>query len=378
MMRTSMTVAGLLTIATLALGQPGGPALPPAKSARPGQTPDPARSRESSVPLEQVKPLTNVERSELRERALAILQEFARSDSALLRANAIEGLQPAPSRCEPLVRAGLTDENLGVRYVAAMTVGRAKLKGSLPMVRPLLRDADASVRAAAIFALARCGERVEQTELGSTLMNGDLRSRSNVAFILGEMGNKSAAPMLRDAARQPLNGENPIAVKLFRLQLAESLVKLGDSTACDMIDAALYPAAQGDFEAAVLAAQIIGEAKIEKAAGQLINLIEMMPAGAAKPADPRKAVFLQPKELRMAAAASMGKLGYYGGWYVGDMYAEDQDDVVRGQAAFTLGATAHKETVNPSIVRLKKMLDDKSSMVRCSAAASLLKLMEGN
>lgn len=350
-------------------GAPSTPA--PSQPSGPGGAPG-----SGGIALEPVKPYTNVEKSQLRERCLSMLQDMARSDSALLRANAIEGMQSTPARCEPLVRAGLADDNLGVRFASAMTVGRLKLASSVPMVQPLLRDADPSVRAAAVFALAKNNVEVDQTELSSMLMAGPIRARANAAYILGELGNKSAAPMLRDAARAPLDGESGAAARLYRLQLAEALVKLGDKSANDTVEAALYPSNRDDFEAAVLAAQIIGEVKNEKAAGQLVNLIEMQPGGAAKTADPRKATFLQPRELRLAAAASMAKLGYYGGWYVGDTYIADEEPAVRAQAAFVLGAAANKSTVNPSVARLEKLLDDQSTLVQCSAAASLLKLLD--
>lgn len=372
LVRLPCAAAVLLLCGTAAVAQPGGG---PPTTGKPG-TASPAGA--GTLQLEAVKPYTNIEKSQLREKCLAMLQDFARSDNALLRANAIEGMSPAPSRCETLVRAGLADDNLGVRYAAALTVGRLKLKNSAPMVRPLLTDADPSVRAAAVFALTRTGNDVDQTELSSLLMNGDARARSNAAFILGELGNKSAVPMLRDAARQPMPPDSPIAVRLFRLQLAEALVKLGDKTASDTIEAALYPSSREDFEAAVLAAQIIGEVKIEKAAGQLVNLIEMQPGSAPKTADPRQAVYLQPRELRLAAAASMAKMNYFGGWYVGDMYASEPEPAVRAQAAFVLGAAAHKQTLNASISRLEKMLNDDNPLVQCSAAASLLKVLEKN
>lgn len=362
----------LLLVGTAAFAQPGGG---PPTTGKPSGAPS---GNTGSLQLEAVKAFSNIEKSQLREKCLSLLQDFARSDNALMRANAIEGMSPAPARCETLVRAGLADDNLGVRYAAALTVGRLKLKNSAPMVRPLLTDADPSVRAAAVFALARTGNDVDQTELSSLLMNGDARARSNAAFILGEMGNKSAVPMLRDAARQPMPPDSPIAVRLFRLQLSEALVKLGDKPASDTIEAALYPSSREDFEAAVLAAQIIGEVRIDKAAGQLVNLIEMQPNSAPKTADPRQAVYLQPRELRLAAASSMAKMGYFGGWYVGDMYANEPEPAVRAQAAFVLGASAHKQTLNASISRLEKMLSDDNPLVQCSAAASLLKVLEKN
>ncbi len=378
-----LAAAAVLLTSAVALAQPTTTANPAGNAtgrsgSNPPSVPGTPAGAGGGLRLENVKPYTNIEKSQLRERCLAMLQDMARADNALLRANAIEALQPAPSRCEPVVRAGLADENLGVRFIAAMTVGKLKLKTSAPMVRPLLSDPDPSVRAAAIYALVRTGNAADQTELSALLMNGDARARANAAFILGELGNSSAVPMLRDAARQPAPANAPASVRLFRLQLAEAMVKLGDKTAGDTLEAALYPSSREDFEAAVLAAQIIGEVKIEKAASQLVNLIEQQPSGAPRAADPRDATYLQPRELRLAAAAALAKMGYRGGWYVGDMYAKDPEPAARAQAAFVLGATAHKQTLNPSISRLENMLEDESPMVRCSAAAALLKVLERN
>ena len=63
----------------------------------------------------------------VRARAISILEQASVSPNPRLRANAIEALMYAPkTKLNKAVRAGLVDENLGVRFVAAMMVGEAK------------------------------------------------------------------------------------------------------------------------------------------------------------------------------------------------------------------------------------------------------------
>src|SRR5687768_5713567 len=60
----------------------------------------------------------------LREPAISLLLQASDSPSPLLRANALEGLHSAPEHVEQVVRRALGDENRGVRFVAAMSVGK--------------------------------------------------------------------------------------------------------------------------------------------------------------------------------------------------------------------------------------------------------------
>src|SRR5690606_36105844 len=55
---------------------------------------------------------TLIERTALREEALATLLELAMDEAAIVRANAIEALQVAPSRAERALPTALRDTNL--------------------------------------------------------------------------------------------------------------------------------------------------------------------------------------------------------------------------------------------------------------------------
>lgn len=342
----------------------------PARTERAASAPAPAAGSAGAPRQGGGAPLAQVNRSAARERAIQILLDMALSPEPQWRANALEGLLPAPSRLEPVARAALHDENIGVRYAACIVIGRAKLKDSAPMVEPLRHDPDPRVQSAALYALSRAGREPNLTPLARALQSPDFRVKSEAVRILGDVGHRSAAPMIRAAAANALSGD-PIETRLFRLQAAEALVKLGETEATDSIRAALFPASRDDYEAAVLAAQILGELKDQRSIRDLIRVVEETPAGSSGAAGAR-GPYTQPRELRMAAASALGKLGYGDGVYVGEQYASDPDPLVRQQAALVFGDAGSAR----DLPRLTAMMDDPDAGVRLAAAAATLKLTE--
>ncbi|MGD9693171.1 MAG: HEAT repeat domain-containing protein [Phycisphaerales bacterium] len=317
-----------------------------------------------------------VSRSELRERAIVMLEELARSGSALTRANAMEALQSVPSRAEDSIRAGLADENQGVRFAAAMTAGRARMRGLVEAVRPLLRDPSPSVRAAAIFAMRVNGQNVDPTPLASMLESRDAGLRGNVVMVLGEMGDASAAPMLKGAANDPRATGSLVEQKIVRLQIAEALVKLGDAEAVQTVRAALYPSSASEVETAVLAAQILGNVKDSPSAPELIGRVREKLRPVEDPSAPDRAdpknPYLWPPELRLAAARSLGQIGRREGVYVADQYARAEEPMVRALAALVYGETGREGDLS----KLEAMLGDGSEGVRLAAAAGVVRVVD--
>jgi len=262
---------------------------------------------------------------------------------------------------------GLRDENVGVRYTAATSVGILRLTSSVEHVKPLLHDPDPRVRAAAIFAINQTGQQVNLNPLASILETRDSRLRSQVVWLIGEMNNSSAIPMLRDIANDKTWG-TPTEDRLLRIQVAEALVKLGDTDAISSIRAALYPSSESEFELAVLAVQIIGEVKDRATSAQLVTLIQAEAEGST----PRKPIYLYPAELRLAAAASLAQMGFDDGTYVADAYLNAEGDAIRAQAAFVLAEIGHPA----NLPKLRTLLDDRSPLVQLYAAAAILKIIE--
>lgn len=301
--------------------------------------------------------------STLRERALTLLTTAAASGSPEQRANALEGLSVTPSRLKPMLAPALTHESPGVRTVAAMLIGKGKIKESVVHVSPLLNDPSPFARCAAIYALARCGESVDQTPLASVLLNAtETRQRAHAAYILGELGNPSAVGPLTAAARLSVPRADAISIRLMHLQIAEALVKLGQESAMSEIRAALYPATEQDLEAAALAAQIIGQLKDRSATGELIVLTAMNARGEGR----------YPPEARLAAAASLAQLGNPRGGFIAAEYAKSPIVPQRAQAAAVFGETRLMQ----NLPALAAMLDDPSTLVKISAAAGVLKITD--
>ncbi len=306
----------------------------------------------------------NIDRSQMREHAVALLQASATGKLPEERANAMEALLPVPTRLEPLARRALSDENLGVRAVAATLIGKARLTRVVDAVIPLLTEESPMVRACAIFALSRCGREVDIEPLAQMLRDPQPLVRAQTAFLLGEMGNTSALPMLRDASRDPMSMANSAEVKLMRLQLAEAMVKLGDQGAIEEIRAALFPARPEDLEATALAVQIIGQVNDEKSAYQLKRL--------ALDGEPPKGQM--PAEVRLGCAAVLARIGLPrgDGSFMGDEFFNSPSAPLRGQAAAVYGATGKLG----NLPRLADMMKDKEPLVRVAAAAAVLKITE--
>lgn len=333
-----------------------------------------------------------VKRSELRERAIEGLMELAAHPEAQVRANAIEGLAQAPGRAAGVVRAGLADKNLGVRFAAAYAAGRWGIGDVVPSVERLLRDPSADVRAAALYALKKNGVEVDLTPLASMLESGEVRLRRNAAMILGDLGDASATGMLNAAAKSAKQPGMPSEQRITRLIIAEALVKLGDPEAIHAIRAALFPATDRDVEAAVSAAQSLGLLKDRDSVGELVNRIEyrvtpeaqekaVAPGGgggegsgggAMSARDAAKYPYAMPAELRLAAAQALGRMGYREGSRVAEQYWRAPRAVWRAQAAMVLGETAGIG----ELPVLEAMMRDESAVVRVSACSAGLKALD--
>ena len=296
--------------------------------------------------------------AELRENAVAILIQAAESKSPLLRANALEALNYAPEVLEPLVQNGLADENRGVRFVTAMSVGRRKLNSVASLVEPLLADDSQSVQAAAIYALHACGRPVNLNPLAAMLRSADPEVKANAALVLGELGNPSAIPMLRRAVGGNAAGMMPARAKLVDLQLAEAMVMLGAEEQVVPIRAALFNRSE-EAELSVLACQVCGRLKDSKAVPDLNNLLA------------REGNLKRPPELRMAAIAALAQIDP--AWAVTDVpmaYIAHRQYALRAQAALTLGTLGDPR----SLPVLATMLSDPNPVVQVSAAGAILQI----
>lgn len=315
-------------------------------------------ARPNAVPPATGPTLTEVERSALREQALDALVRGASDAVPQVRANALEALASTPTRLVPLLPSALADPNPGVRAVAAALVGRLRRCELAPLVEPLTLDDSEYARASALFALGRCDASRDMGPL-ATILTGSTstRARAHAAYLLGELGNTSAMPMLRQAAGTDVPRASPIEVRLLQLQIAEALYKLGDQSQISTLHSALLVAAPEDLEAAALAVQILGEVGSRRSVPDIVNLLAW--------SDERGGQM--PAEVRLGAAAALAKLGRRDGWIVAQEFEESVSPVLRAQAAHVFGRVGRDEDLGS----LKRLLGDEDGLVRIAAAGAI-------
>ncbi len=314
--------------------------------------------------------------SSIRERALSTVQEMAASDVPQFRANAVEAATAAPARLLPVIEQGLRDQNAGVRAVAAMAVGKARLTRVADRVRPLLRDSNPYVQSAAIFALVRCGQDVDRTPLANLLLRDPSpQVRSQVAFILGELGDVSAIKLLRAAVKEGIPSATPLQFKLFELQAAEAMIKLGDQRQRPVVRAALFPSSGHELEQVALACQILGEVGDRESIHQLVSLSEYkeellveVPQGEAK-VTRRVQGKGYPPEVQLAIAGALATMNHGDGTFIADAYAGHSSELIRSQAAYVYGQIGKLENWG----KLDTLMGDTYGGVRVAAAAAVLK-----
>jgi HEAT repeat protein len=187
-------------------------------------------------------------------------------------------------------------------------------------------------------------------------------TRAQAAYVIGELGEKSAIGPLREAHKEISARANPTEVRLSDLQIAEARVKLGDDSALADIRAALYPAKPEDLEASALAVQIVGQIKDTVSVNRLIELTNPKDSGGQD----------MPGEIRMAAAAALARLGQPQGSYIAREYFQGGKESLRAQAASLFGETQRPE--NLQIV--SRLMEDPDGRVRVSAAAAVVKITD--
>lgn len=292
--------------------------------------------------------------------SISILRRAARSDDAALQANALESLLTAPAVLEEVLPAALADPNRGVRFVAAICVGDAGLRQLAHLVEPLLQDSSDSVRAAALYALQRCGRRVDLTPLARMVRSNDPEVRANAFMVLGKLGNPSAVGLIRSSLGGGMTRVNPIRVRIVELQAAEALLQLGQDEEIEAVRAALFaPVEQGELS--ILGCQILQRIGDQSSGAMLERLVEA------------SGQFARPPEIRLAAAEALASLSLPVRFDLAGIAEEASnrpEPLLRVQAAAVLGSLGGAR----SMERLSQMLSDPDPAVRVAAAGNLLRL----
>ena len=288
--------------------------------------------------------------------AREVLRASARAEWAALRAHAIEASVRDPELLAEFAPKGLADTNRGVRFVACMAIAEARATALAELVEPLLLDESASVRAGALLALSRCGRKPDLSPLSQFVVSDDPEVRGNAYLVLGELGDASAAPMIRESVSVGMRLVNPIRVRLVGLTAAEALVKLGDHAEIEPIRAALF-APPEQAELTLTACDAIGRVKDTVSKPMLERIAGVGGKAARSP------------EVRLAAARALVRLGESRelALSVAAEYANHPDPRLRAAVAALYGDAGR----GAGTMVLQSLLRDADPTVQVAAAGAL-------
>ena len=365
---TATTVPTSEPVANPVLAQPEKPVVAPSATPAPTKTvakpvEPPAPQTASQTPKQPVSApavaaaptLNDPPEAAVANEARQILVQASSNTWAALRAHALEASIGHPSLLSEMAPKALVDDNRGVRFVACMSIAEMRDARFNPLVAPLLSDPSASVRAAAMLALARGGQRVNFTPLADMLADNDPEIRANAYLVLGELGNESAIPLIRESLGRGMKLVNPLRVRLVDLAAAEALVKLGDQKEVEPIRAALFaPPEQGELT--IVACDSVRRLKDEVARPMLERIVSARGSAERSP------------EIRLAACRALHALGSPAApLAVAKEYARHPDARIRAQSTVLLGEIGSPD----ARALLTSLLHDADPTVQVAAAGGL-------
>ena len=162
---------------------------------------------------------------ELRRRAMECLKAgVGYRHNPAVRVEAVEALAGRTSdEGAPWVRSALLDDHAAVRFAACVAVGEARDVVAEAGVAKCLKDPNASVRVAALFARHRLGHTERSGDLaGYLLHDSDATVRRNAALVLGLLGEQGAVKVLAKGMKDTDAG--------VRDHSLEAMARLGTAT----------------------------------------------------------------------------------------------------------------------------------------------------
>lgn len=298
----------------------------------------------------------------LRQRAVDGLKAGVRyAHNPAVRAQAIEALQQtAPEEGVLWFQTALRDEHPGVRFAGCMALGAMRHPASREMLLTRVHDEDARVQAAAIYSLHRIGDTEYTGRLAELLLrHKDPQVRNNAAYVLGELGEAGAIPILRRAVH-----DEEVA-----LQAVEAMAKLGDDRAFQQLTIFTHDY-RGDRR--IVALNALGALRDPKG----LKAIELQYIEASM------------IEVRLAAARAMGCFGRKDGLRFSldhldftapspreDDPAANQIMRIRSMAALALGAIGDRSALPKLQARLDAQDDPR---VQVAAAKAILEIIRAS
>ncbi|MFA6002428.1 MAG: HEAT repeat domain-containing protein, partial [Elusimicrobiota bacterium] len=283
------------------------------------------------------------------------VERLLRDPAAAVRKAAVSALAAVSgARAQAKLIRALHDQDAGIRAVAANALGKIGASGNAAVVSELLlalKDDDAGVRYYAMDALCELRPGKEHMpDIAQAFQDPAANVQKSAALALGDMGGE-ALPHLLAAAASIKNSTRQAAVGgLGRLLRNASL---GNKRALDGLaktlsdkNAEVRCAAAKELNSSVrnakpAAAQLLAALEDPNACVRVNALAALEPAGAATPARMIPLLKDRDRDVRQAAARTLGKLGLAARGARSALLAglSDDDKYVRYDAAQALPAT---------------------------------------
>jgi HEAT repeat protein len=309
-----------------------------------GCTPSEPASKPAAAPLT----------GSVRQEAINVIKSAFASDQPVQCVYACEVVADAGLKeMAPTVQKQLRARTIPVRFAAAMALGDLKYVQARSALQEAQLDTDENVRMAATYALIRFGADVKNVKLiYEGLSNTEPTIRANAALILGKLKDQAALTALYWAMSDKQSDQDT------RTQIAYSIAQIGDEK--------IYPT--------------LWTLLINSFANYRIQGIDAM--GVLNDAQARTAVYTMLRDdvldVRLAAAEQLGVMGDNSGEKIVLEYLQKPDgtsDPAELERRTVRAARAIGAIGTPQLKAfLPQLLQDKSPIVRLSAAKSALEL----
>ncbi|MEK6987139.1 MAG: HEAT repeat domain-containing protein [Candidatus Thermoplasmatota archaeon] len=280
----------------------------------------------------------------------------------VVRVEAVEALKGrSGDEGRPWIRSALLDDQPAVRFAACLAVGEVRDAGAEAGVLKCMKDPNAAVRVAALFARHCLGHTARTGDLaGYLLRDNDATVRRNAALVLGLLGEQGAVKVLAKGMKDADPG--------VREHVLEAMARLGNREARQELTFMTGAGVGSDEVFAINALTATGDpAYAETFHYKLATATHL--------------------ETRLAAARGLGLLHSDEGFEVamralrqGPPRRDDPQDPVEGQAlrtqqlaAAALGAIGRTEAL-PSLTDVMEKSDD--PRVQVSAARAILDILD--
>jgi len=268
---------------------------------------------------------------ELRGRAMEGLKAaVAYRHNPVVRVEAVEALARRTSdEVDPWIRSALLDDHAAVRFAACVAVGEARDVGAERGVAKCLKDPNASVRVAALFARHRLGHTERTGDLaGYLLHDNDPLVRRNAALVLGLLGEPGAVKVLAKGMKDADEGVRDHSLEaMARLGNREARQELtfmtGAGVGTDEVFAINALAATGDpayvetfryklakathLETRLAAARGLGLLHSDEGYDIAMRTLQVARPSRNDPQDPAEEQILRSRQLAAAALGAIGR-----------------------------------------------------------------------